>query len=160
MRGRRVVFAAAGAVAALALAAPAQAAVSPPSAFSVAKRGNMNVFSSVLVFRNFVDMRGGWLDESIGCEQWRRIRVRVFIAFTPAGADRSRFASRRKTRVVQNCAEGGPATGFTLRPSTLGWGCPNGRWRPGTYDFSTRTRHFATGLVSIASLNWRLRAAC
>ena len=106
------------------------------------------------------DMRGVWLNESLGCDQWRRIRVRILVSFSPPGASRSRLVRKVKTGIVQNCAEGGPNTGFTVRASGLGFGCPNGRWRPGRYDFVTRTRHLASGLVATASAGWRVRAAC
>lgn len=160
MGNRRAVLALAGVAGALVAAAPAQGALDPPQVFASAEQGDLLVVSSVLVFRTGADMRGVWLDESIGCDQWRRIRVRVTVSFTAPGASQSRIVGRRKTRVIQNCAEGGPNTGFTVGARGLGFDCPSGRWRPGRYDFTTRTRHFASGLVATASVGWRVRAAC
>lgn len=160
MRNRRAALVVAGALAALAAAAPAQGALSPPEVFAVARDGDLFVASSIFASRTSVDMRGVWLDESIGCEQWRRIRVRAIVSFSPRGADRTRTVAKRKTRVVQNCAEGGPNTGFTLTARSLGFACPNGRWRPGRYDFTTTTRHFASGLLAAANAGWRVRRAC
>lgn len=160
MGNRRAALVLAGAIAALVTAAPAQGALSPPEVFATAEQGDLVVASSVFVFRTGADMRGVWLNESIGCDQWRRIRVRILVAFTPPGASRSQIVRKRKTRVVQNCAEGGPNTGFTVGARGLGFDCPSGRWRPGRYDFATRTRHYATGLVATASVGWRVRAAC
>lgn len=160
MGNRRSILAAAGALVALAAAAPAQGALSPPTVFSEARQGDLRVFSSVLVFRTGVDMRGGWLNEAIGCDQWRRLRVRTLVVFSPPGASRSRIVAKKRTGVVQNCAEGGPNLGFTRSAASLGFACANGRWRPGSYDFVTTTRHVATGLLSAASVGWRVRNAC
>jgi len=160
MQNRRAILTVAGVVAALAAAAPAQGALSPPEVFATAQQGDLFVVSSIFASRTTADMRGVWLNESLGCDQWRRIRVRILVAFSPPGASRSQLVRKVKTRIVQNCAEGGPNTGFTVRASGLGFGCPNGRWRPGRYDFVTRTLHLATGLVATASAGWRVRAAC
>lgn len=160
MGNRRSILAAAGALIALAAAAPAHGALSPPTVFSEARQGDLRVFSSVLVSRTAADMRGGWLNEAVGCDQWRRLRVRILVAFTPAGSSSTQIARKRRTGVVQNCAEGGPNMGFTVGARSLGFGCANGRWRAGQYDFVTTTRHFATGLLSAASVGWRVRGAC
>ncbi len=162
MGNRRAVLALAlaGVAGTLVAAAPAQGALSPPEVFASAERGELLVVSSVLVSRTGADMRGVWLDESIGCDQWRRIRVRITVSFTPPGASQSRIVGKRKTRVIQNCAEGGPNTGVTVGARGLGFACPSGRWRPGRYDMVTRTIHTATGLTSIASVGFKISAAC
>ena len=53
---------------------------------------------------------------------------------------------------VDNCAEGGPNVGFTLNARANGFGCPNGKWRPGDYSFTTRTVEQASGLEATAVL--------
>ena len=158
MRYRRAALVVAGVLVALGAAAPAQA--SPPEVFGIARLGDLTVVSSIYASQRSVDMRGVWLDESIGCDQWRRIRVRAIVSYSTPGAALAQQRARKKTRVVQNCAEGGPNTGFTLRPAGLGFACPDGRWKPGRYDFTTTTRHVASGLLAVATASWRIRRAC
>lgn len=160
MRNRRVALVVAGVLAALAAATPAQGALAPPEVFGIARLGDLTVVSSVYATRTSVDMRGVWLDESLGCDQWRGIRVRAIVSYSAPGAELAQLRARKKTRAVQNCAEGGPNTGFTLRARALGFGCPNGRWKRGRYDFTTTTRHLATGLQAVATASWRVRRAC
>jgi hypothetical protein len=160
MRNRRAALVVAGALAALFAATPAQAALAPPEVFGIARLGDLLVVSSIYASRTSVDMRGVWLDESIGCDQWRRIRVRAIVSRSTPGAELAQIRTRKKTRVVQNCSEGGPNTGFTLRPKGLGFACPDGRWRPGRYDFTTTTRHLASGLQAAATASWRIRRPC
>jgi hypothetical protein len=132
-----------------ALALPT-AAAAETSAFAEAKEGNLRVFSSVLLTRKAVEMMGGWLNESQPCRAERRLRVRIEI-FRTRGGTTSEYTDR-VTRRVTNCAEGGPNLGFQLDASDVGFACPNGTWRPGRYDFLTRTKHLASGLNANASL--------
>ena len=37
---------------------------------------------------------------------------------------------------------------------------PNGSWKPGRYDFLTRTRHVRSGVVAVATLGWTKKKAC
>jgi hypothetical protein len=61
-----------------------------------------------------------------------------------------------------NCAEDSPNLGFKLRPSGLGIraACPDGRWKRGRYRFETRTRHLASDVTSVATLELTRRGAC
>ena len=59
-----------------------------------------------------------------------------------------------------NCAEGGPNVGFTFSPAEVDMACPNGSWKPGRYDFLTRTRHVRSGVVAVATLSWTKKKAC
>jgi hypothetical protein len=38
--------------------------------------------------------------------------------------------------------------------------CPNGSWKPGRYDFLTRTRHVRSGVIAVATLGWTKKKAC
>jgi hypothetical protein len=145
------------ALAALAVA-PVASADHLPIVFSTARDGDLDVSSSILVSHKAADQRGGWVNESLGCTQWRRLVVRIQIFRVAGGTTQSR--SFRRSRAVQNCAEGGPNMGFTKSASSLGMACSSGRWKPGRYDMVTRTRFVATGLTSIASVGFRVTAAC
>jgi hypothetical protein len=140
-----------------ALALPT-AAAAETSVFAEAKKGDLRVLSSVLLTRKAVDMMGGWLNESKPCATERRLRVVVRI-FRTRGGSTNQF-SDRVTAKRMNCAEGGPNLGFQFDASDTGFACPNGAWKPGRYDFVTRTRHLASGVVSVASLGWVKRGAC
>lgn len=144
---------------ALALAAPASAE-HLPTVFGIAERGPLIVSSSVLVFHRDVDMRGGWTNESISCREWRSLDVRVEVFYQPRGATTFRRFRERRIRPVQNCAEGGPNMGFTLSARRVGFACPNGAWRPGRYDFTTRTLHRATRVRAIAGVSFARRGRC
>jgi len=158
MRNRRAALVVAGALTALFTATPAQA--SPPEVFGIARLGDLTVLSSVYASRTSVDMRGVWLHGSLGCDQWRGIRVRAIVSRSSPDFELAQQRARKKTRVVRNCSEGGPVAGFTLRARALGFGCPDGRWKPGRYDFTTTTRHLATGVQAAATASWRIRRAC
>ena len=82
MRNRRVALVVAGVLAALAAAAPAQGALAPPEVFGIARLGDLTVVSSVYATRTSVDMRGVWINESLGCDQWRGIRVRAIVSYS------------------------------------------------------------------------------
>ena len=153
----RIASTAAVALAAL-VAAPVGAADHLPSTISVAKDGNLEVFSSIFITNKATDQRGGWLNESLGCQQWRRLVVRANIFRTAGGRTQTRSFVR--SQPVQNCAEGGPNMGFSKTANQLGMACADGRWKPGRYEFVTRTVFVATGLTSVASTGFRIRAAC
>ena len=59
-----------------------------------------------------------------------------------------------------NCAEGGPNLGFHRTAASVGLACADGRWKPGRYDFVTRTKHIASGLVALGTLSWIRRGTC
>jgi hypothetical protein len=140
-----------------ALALPT-AAAAETSVFAEAKKGDLRVLSSVLLTNRAVDMMGGWLNESQPCTTERRLRVTVRI-FRTRGNSTGVFGDN-VTAKRMNCAEGGPNLGFQFDASDTGFACPNGTWRPGRYEFITRTRHLASNVLSVASLGWRERGAC
>jgi hypothetical protein len=142
-------------VAALALSATAGAAI---NSFAEARRGSLHVYSNVFLSGKSVDMRGGWLNTSLSCQASRRLRVHAEVQRT-AGNSSAGVAMAKIGRVM-NCAEGGPNFGFTLSPADADMACPDGSWKPGRYDFLTRTRHVRSGVVAVAALNWTNRKAC
>jgi len=153
----RVASTVALALAALA-AAPVASANHLPSTFAIARDGALDVSSSILVSHTATDQRGGWLNENLGCFQWRRLVVRIQIFRAAGGRTQSRSFTR--SRAVQNCAEGGPNMGFTKSANALGMACASGRWKPGRYDMVTRTVFLAASRTSIASTSFRITAGC
>jgi hypothetical protein len=130
-----------------------------PATFAIARKGSLDVSSSIFVTSRGVDQRGGWVDESKPCTAFRALRVRAEIHFTrPNGTGVHRI--RTKGSPVMNCAEGGPNLGFSRTARRAGLACPDGRWRPGRYDFVTRTRHLASDLVALGTLSWIRRGTC
>jgi hypothetical protein len=148
----------AAAAAALVLASTA-AAVDEPSASATATSGSLEVISGVLVLPRAVELKGVWIDESVACTTNRTLRVAVEVSYVPP-AGRPRRISRSRTGMVMNCAEGGPNFGFQLTARGLRLACPGGRWRPGRYDFVTRTTETGSGLRATASLGWEKGATC
>jgi hypothetical protein len=150
-----------GVVVAGALALPT-AAAAETSTIAVAKRGSLNVLSSVVFTSKGVDMMGGWFNTNRSCLAERRLRVSVEFTRTRLNGSHAATVFDRVTGRVMNCAEGGPNFGFQFLASDFsrGLACPNGRWRPGRYDFKTRTRHLASGVVSVATLSLTRRTAC
>jgi hypothetical protein len=159
MRKTKPVACAIAVLAALVAAAPA-GATHLPGTFAVARTGQLEVSSSVLVGHRDVDMRGGWTHSGIPCTQFRRLIVRVSVEFSPLRGPGPRIVRRTRDTAVRNCAEGGPNVGFTFSARGLGFGCPDGRWRPGHYAFLTTTRHAATGTRAIASLFFMKPGRC
>jgi hypothetical protein len=153
---RRISICLAVVVGTLAAAAPAMA---EPDVFASARDGDLLVSSSILVFAKGADMRGGWVDESIGCDQFRRLNVSIIVERVPFHG-RARIVRKDKSRIVGNCAEGGPNMGFAVKARGIGMGCADGRWKPGRYSFATTTEFDLTGLEAIASLGWTTRRAC
>jgi hypothetical protein len=147
------------ALAGAALAAGGAAAADLPSAYGVAERGSLKVVSGVLLARTGGEMKGVWTDTKAPCREQRRLVVNMEIDLVrPNGATRRiRYV---KFGPVGNCAEGGPNFGFDLRPRALGVGCPNGRWAPGRYSMTTRTREARSGLRASASLYWQVTERC
>lgn len=137
--------------------APA-AAADEPFAFGHAERGSLRVVSGAFVSERAADLRGVWLDDTLGCDQWRSLRVAVLIDQVRGSVTR-RVAKQRRG-AVRNCAEGGPNFGFTIRAAPNGLACPNGRWKPGFYTFVVRTTHRASGLKAVLSLAWSNTARC
>ena len=150
----------AGLVAAVAAVWPSLAGASnhEPFGFGEAARGSLRVISGIFVAGSTADLRGVWLDESQPCTQFRTLRVSVLIDYSRGQSTRT--VTRRRTGAVQNCAEGGPNFGFTLRARRHNLACPNGRWRPGFYPFQVRTRHLASGLLAIGTVGWNNRQRC
>jgi hypothetical protein len=153
---RRFLIIAAVALGALFAAAPALA---EPEVFASAVDGDLMVSSSILVSARATDMRGGWLNETLPCASWRKLKVSIIVERVP-GSGGARVVRKSKSRLVMNCAEGGPNMGYSLSARTLGMACPDGTWKPGRYSLATTTKHLATGLEAIASLGWRKRGAC
>ena len=153
---RRFLIIAAVALGAFIAAAPALA---EPEVFASAVSGDLMVSSSILVSARATDMRGGWLNETLPCAAWRKLKVSIIVERVP-GSGGARVVRKSKSRLVMNCAEGGPNMGYSLSARTLGMACPDGTWKPGRYSLATTTTHVATGLEAIASLGWRKRGAC
>ena len=143
--------------AALAATSPASAVVAPGT-FATARDGQLIVVSSAIVGARTVEMMGGWNDEALACDRFRRLDVTILIDRVRGGQ------TQRRTRTVsqarRNCAEGGPNLGFVLRAASLGMACADGTWRPGHYDFVTNTFHRARRLRSIASLFFTKTEPC
>jgi hypothetical protein len=158
MRRRLRVTLVASAIA-LVAAGPALA-LNTPSTFGISRRGPLDVVSSILMTDRAVDMRGGWFHDGVSCLAFRRLNVRVLVEYQAPGSNTSQRFRARRSRVTQNCAEGGPNMGFTLGARRLGFACPNGDWKRGRYNLLTETRHVATGQVAIATIDWTNTTAC
>lgn len=148
-----------GALAGLAaFAVSASPAAAEPFAFAQAERGSLRVVSGAFIGPRDADLRGVWINEELGCDQFRGLRVAVLADRVRAG--RTTRVRRERTGAVRNCAEGGPNFGFTLRASRIGMGCPNGTWRRGLYTFVVRTTHIATRTRAVLSLSIEDRTGC
>lgn len=155
---RRPAAVAAGLVAvAAALVLPAEASAEP-FAFGEAKRGKLQVISGAFVADRAADLRGVWLNQSRPCNVSRMLRVNALVDYSRGST--TKRVTRRKSGAVQNCAEGGPNFGFTVRAARVGLACPNGRWKPGFYTFVVRTTHRASGVQAMVSLAWQNRTRC
>ena len=149
------------AAAALAIGLGATPAVAQPeiTAFGTARDGELLVASSVIFLPRSVEMRGGWVDESVSCFDRHSLRVRIEIFWSRGIQTKRKIATR--TRDVDNCAEGGPNFGFAINARTSGFACPNGKWKRGTYSFNTRTTDLtAGGLRADASLILTKTGSC
>ena len=130
-----------------------------PATFAIARNGSLDVSSSIFVTSRAVDQFGGWVDESKPCTAFRTLRVTTEIFRTrPNGTGQHRIKVRQAP--VMNCAEGGPNLGFSRTARSVGLSCADGRWKPGRYDFVTRTKHLASGLVALGTLSWIRRGTC
>ena len=145
-------------VAGLGAAAAAEAA-GEPSVFAASRIGTLDVVSAVHVNPKGVDLLGVWVDESFPCTATRLLTVRGEVDYVPFGQSGSRVKRMRTSRVA-NCAEGGPNTGFTLGAKAIGYGCPNGRWKPGQYTFVTSSVDHRKRLRAVASVGWENRTPC
>ena len=143
---------------AMLVTAPGASAAADPGTFGVARDGRLTVSSSVLVSNKGVEMMGGWTNDAQPCTLERRLRVRIQIERTRGNVSQLTGDVRRGP--VMNCAEGGPNFGFQLTAADVGMACPDGRWRPGRYDFVTDTFHRARGLRAIAALSFRETDPC
>jgi len=141
------------------LAAAAALAVGEPSVFASSQIGSLHVVASVQATPTSVDLLGVWVDESFPCTQTRLLDVRGSVDRVPFGQSGSRV-TRKKTARVMNCAEGGPNTGFSLNAKAIGYGCPNGRWKPGQYTFVTVAVDHRKRLRAVASVGWENRTPC
>jgi hypothetical protein len=151
-------FTLAGLAASLMAAGTADAA-GEPSVFAAARMGNLDVVSGVLVSPTSVDLRGVWVDETRPCTQTRLLDVKGVVDYVPFGQQGQRVQRKRTFRTA-NCAEGGPNMGFTLGAKAIGFGCPNGRWKPGQYTFVTTSVDHRKRLRAVASVGWENRRAC
>lgn len=145
-------------VAALVAAATAFAA-GEPQVFASSKLGTLSVTSGALVSPTAAELRGVWNDPTRPCSETRLLTVAASVDYVPFGQS-GRRVSRRGTFKTANCAEGGPNMGFTLRAKPIGFGCADGRWKPGQYTFVTNTVDHRKRLRAIASVGWENRRVC
>ena len=129
-----------------------------PFAFGDAQKGDLRVVSGAFISHKVADLRGVWLDETVGCDQFRGLRVAAIVDYSRGQTTRS--ITRSKVGAVRNCAEGGPNFGFTVKARNVGLACANGNWRPGFYAFTVRTTHRASKISAVVTLGWENRAAC
>jgi hypothetical protein len=139
-------------------AAPAASAQTEPGTFATARRGPLIVSSSALVSARNVEMMGGWNNDTLPCDVFRRLDVRILIDRVRVGT--TNRVRRLRSSPVRNCAEGGPNFGFSIRASNVGLACADGTWRPGIYTFVTNTLHRASNLRAIATLFFEVRNPC
>ncbi|HEY0416847.1 MAG TPA: hypothetical protein VGC78_10695 [Gaiellaceae bacterium] len=142
-----------------AVAASTALAAGEPEVFASSRIGHLDVTSSVLVGPTSVDMRGGWVDTARPCSETRLLDVKVDVERIESNG-RSRRVRRMRTFRTTNCAEGGPNMGFTFRARAIGFGCANGRWKPGRYDFTTTTVEHRKRLRAVASVSWAKLQPC
>jgi hypothetical protein len=135
----------------LLLAAPA-AAVDRPAATAMAQQGTLKVVSRVLLDDRGGELMGTWLNTRQACSATRRLRVSYELDLVLPNGRTLRRRPPAKTGPVQNCAEGGPNFGFSVRARPLGMACANGRWRPGRYSIGVRTLDLRSGIAAHAHL--------
>ncbi len=85
--------------------------------------------------------------------------MRASVDRVPFGRSGTRVSRQGRFR-TENCAEGGPNMGFTLAAKAIGYGCPNGRWKPGQYTFVTVAVDHRKRLRAVASVGWENRTPC
>lgn len=141
------------------LAAGTAEAIGEPQVFAASRIGSLDVVSAVLVGPKGVDLRGVWTDETRPCNEQRLLDVRGTVDRVPFGGQGERV-TRNGTFRTPNCAEGGPNMGFTLHAKAIGYGCANGRWKPGQYTFTTISVDHRKRLRAVASVAWANRVAC
>jgi hypothetical protein len=152
---RRLAVAAAGAL----VAAGSALAAGEPSVFAASRIGSLSVVSAVYVGPKSVDLLGVWIDQTRPCTETRLLDVKGSVDYVPFGRS-GRRVSRKRTFRTANCAEGGPNMGFTLRAKAIGFGCANGRWKPGQYTFVTTSVDRRKRLRAVASVGWENRTPC
>lgn len=153
--GMLALFAGLGAAAAL---AREQSADPGTASYAEARLGSLRVVAGVRVTAREADLRGTWLDAAVACTASRRLRVSVLV--DAAWEGRSRRVTRSGSFLAPNCGEGGPSVGFTLTARQAGLACPDGRWRPGRYSSTARTREPTRALQATASLVWTTTRRC
>ena len=134
----------------------AAGAAGEPEVLAASRIGTLDVVSGVLVSPTSVDLRGVWNDPNRPCSETRLLTVRASVEHIPSGTR----VTRRGTFRTRNCAEGGPNMGFTLSAKGVGYGCANGRWKPGRYHFVTTSVDHRKRLRAVASVGWENRTAC
>ena len=142
-----------------AFAASTAFAAGEPEVLASARIGRLDVSSSVLVSPKSVDMRGVWVDESRPCSETRLLDVKAQVERIGSNG-RSARVTRKGTFRTRNCAEGGPNMGFTLNARTIGFGCADGRWKPGRYHFTTTSVDRRKRLRAVASVGWVQTRRC
>lgn len=130
-----------------------------PSVLAASQIGSLSVVSAVYVSPKSVDLLGVWIDETRPCTEKRLLDVTGSVDYVPFGRS-GRRVSRKRTFRTENCAEGGPNMGFTLRAKAIGFGCSDGRWKPGHYTFVTTSVDHRKRLRAVASVGWENRTAC
>ncbi|HSC91971.1 MAG TPA: hypothetical protein VLB86_10000 [Gaiellaceae bacterium] len=145
-----------GAVAALAASKPADDGT---AAYAEARLRSLRVLAGARVTEREADLRGAWLDGAVACTVDRRLGVSVLVDAAATGGKHHRVR-RGGSFLAPNCAEGGPNVGFTLTARRIGLACPDGRWRPGRYSFTTTTREPTRALRATASLVWTTARRC
>jgi hypothetical protein len=147
------------AAAALAVVASALAAEEPPTSYGVVTRGSYKLVSTVRLTPKGGEMKGVWMDPRQGCRVSHKLNVMIQIDLVrPNG--QTRQVQKWKTGPVANCSEGGPNFGFDLDPRELELGCSDGRWVPGRYSMTTRTRDPRANLAASASLYRQVTKRC
>ena len=131
-----------------------------PGTFAIARKGSLDVTSSIFVTSRAVDQFGGWANESSSVHG---------IPYSQ-GYDRDLPHAAERNRAAPDQGSAGPGDELRRRRSrtsasagpraSVGLSCPDGRWKPGRYDFVTRTKHLASGLVALGTLSWIRRGTC
>ena len=134
-------------------------AAGEPSVFGAARIGSLDLVSGVIVRPTGVDLRGGWVDTTRPCSEARLLDVKGVVEHIPFGGQ-GRRVTRKRTFRASNCAEGGPNMGFTLSAKRIGFGCPDGGWKPGRYAFVTTSVDHRKRLRAVASVGWSKAGRC
>ena len=141
------------------VAVSSAAAADEPTSYGVVTRGTYKLVSTVRLEPKGGEMKGVWVDTKQQCSVRHSLRVTIQIDLVrPNGA--TRRVQKWISGPVANCSEGGPNFGFDLDPRGLKVGCADGRWAPGRYSMTTRTRDSSSGLTVSASLYRQITKRC